>query len=173
MSGGSRQAQRDAARKRDISYLRFGKSTGNPRRKISRKLQKTQYSTDSLVFIDDNPAEIDYMRSPGRSSQHIAYRKSAADIMATLRTISVFGSARITQEDRQRLRHDEGRGTTRGPRQQPLQAGISEVARTGCTDFFPAREEDLLDRITQLINKTNQFNLSTIRRSLDEVRRVG
>jgi FkbH-like protein len=38
-------------------------------------------------------------------------------------------------------------------------------------DFFPARAEDL-DRITQLINKTNQFNLSTIRRSLDEVREL-
>jgi FkbH-like protein len=36
-------------------------------------------------------------------------------------------------------------------------------------DLFPAQTEDL-GRITQLINKTNQFNLTTIRRTLDEVR---
>jgi FkbH-like protein len=36
-------------------------------------------------------------------------------------------------------------------------------------DLFRAKTEDL-GRITQLINKTNQFNLTTIRRTLDEVR---
>jgi FkbH-like protein len=38
-------------------------------------------------------------------------------------------------------------------------------------DLFPAQTEDL-GRITQLINKTNQFNLTTIRRTLDEVREL-
>jgi len=38
-------------------------------------------------------------------------------------------------------------------------------------DLFRARTEDL-GRITQLINKTNQFNLTTIRRTLDEVREL-
>ena len=36
-------------------------------------------------------------------------------------------------------------------------------------EIFTAQEDDL-ERVTQLINKTNQFNLTTIRRSLDEVR---
>jgi FkbH-like protein len=38
-------------------------------------------------------------------------------------------------------------------------------------DLFRAKTEDL-GRITQLINKTNQFNLTTIRRTLDEVREL-
>src|SRR6202012_669473 len=36
-------------------------------------------------------------------------------------------------------------------------------------DLSRAGHEDL-GRITQLINKTNQFNLTTVRRTLDEVR---
>ncbi len=126
--------------------------------------------TDSLVFIDDNPAEIDYMRQARPEVVSILLPEEPADIMATLRTISVFDRHEITQEDRQRsdmMKAEEQRvalGNNLSKEEFQKSLGL-------CIDFFPAREEDL-DRITQLINKTNQFNLSTIRRSLDEVREL-
>ena len=135
------------------------------------KIAKTlNIGTDSLVFIDDNPAEIDYMRQARAEVVSILLPEEPADIMATLRTISVFDRHEITQEDRQRsdmMKAEEQRvalGNNLSKEEFQKSLGL-------CIDFFPAREEDL-DRITQLINKTNQFNLSTIRRSLDEVREL-
>jgi len=126
--------------------------------------------TDSLVFVDDNPAEVDYMRQARPEVVSILLPEEPADIMENLRTIALFDRLEITQEDRQRsdmMKAEEQRvalGSSLSKEEFQKSLGL-------CVDVFQARPEDL-DRIAQLINKTNQFNLSTIRRSLDEVREL-
>jgi len=123
---------------------------------------------DSLVFIDDSPMEIDYMRAARPEVCCVPVPEDPADILETMRNLTLFDRLDITQEDR--LRADMMRAE-----QQRASLGSSlskEEFRKNLglrIDFFPAQPEDL-ERITQLINKTNQFNLTTIRRSLDEVR---
>jgi FkbH-like protein len=125
---------------------------------------------DSLVFIDDNPMEIDHMRSAQPEVHSVLLPEDPADILLHIRSMTHFDRFEVTQEDRQRadmIRAEQVRETlssslTKEDFRRSLELRL---------DFFSAQPEDL-DRITQLINKTNQFNLTTIRRTLDEVRHL-
>ncbi|HML10333.1 MAG TPA: HAD-IIIC family phosphatase [Stellaceae bacterium] len=124
--------------------------------------------TDSLVFIDDNPMEIAYMRDARPEVTSILVPSDPADIVATMQALSLFDQLEITDEDRKRadmMRAERDR--------ESFGAQISHAdflrALDLKVDLFRAKTEDL-GRVTQLINKTNQYNLTTIRRTLDEVR---
>jgi FkbH-like protein len=123
--------------------------------------------TDSLVFIDDNPMEIEYVRSALPEVISVQVPEDPADILATMRALTCFDRLEVTDEDRQRadmMRAEQSR--------EALGASLSKDEFRKSLglklDFFPGHAE--LERITQLINKTNQFNLTTKRRTLDEVR---
>lgn len=124
--------------------------------------------TDSLVFIDDNPMEIAYMRDARPEVTSILLPEEPAEIVSAMQALTLFDQLDITDEDRKRadmMRAERDR--------DELGAQISHTdflqALGLRIDLFRAQTEDL-GRITQLINKTNQFNLTTIRRTLDEVR---
>jgi len=126
--------------------------------------------TDSLVFIDDNPMEVAYMRDALPEVTSILLPSEPADIVSTLQALTLFDQLEVTDEDRKRadmMRAERDR--------EVLGAQINHTdflqALDLRIDLFNARTEDL-GRITQLINKTNQFNLTTIRRTLDEVREL-
>jgi FkbH-like protein len=127
--------------------------------------------TDSLVFIDDNPVEIDYMRAARPEVHSVLVPEEPAEILGTMRALTHFDRLEITKEDRQRadmIRLEQER--------ESAHAHLSKEEFLGSLGIkvalFEGAPEDL-DRITQLINKTNQFNLSTIRRSVDQVRQLG
>jgi FkbH-like protein len=123
---------------------------------------------DSLVFIDDSPMEIDYMRAARPEVRCVLVPEDPADILEVMRSLALFDRLDITQEDRLRAemmraeQHRESLAGSLSKEEFRKNLGLR-------IDFFSAQPEDL-ERITQLINKTNQFNLTTIRRSLDEVR---
>jgi len=123
---------------------------------------------DSLVFIDDNPMEIDYMRAARPEVHSVLMPEEPADILHTMRTLAHFDRLEITREDRGRadmMRVEQERETSRKHlSKEDFLRGLELRV-----ELFAAPLEEL-DRIAQLINKTNQFNLTTIRRSLDEVR---
>jgi FkbH-like protein len=126
--------------------------------------------TDSLVFIDDNPMEIAYMRDARPEVTSILVPSEPADIVSAMQALTLFDQLEVTDEDRKRadmMRAERDR--------EELGVQISHAdflkALNLEVDLFRARTEDL-GRITQLINKTNQFNLTTIRRTLDEVRAI-
>jgi FkbH-like protein len=124
--------------------------------------------TDSLVFIDDNPMEIEYMRSARPEVTAILLPPEPADIVTTLQKLAVFDRIDISDEDRKRadmMREEQGREAfaSQVSHEEFLQALALRL------DLFIAQPEDL-GRITQLVNKTNQFNLTTRRRTLDEMR---
>jgi FkbH-like protein len=112
--------------------------------------------------------EIAYMREARPEVTCIQVPEDPAEIVATMRALTLFDQLEVTDEDRKRadmMRAERDRET--------LGAQISHTdfldALDLKVDLFRAKPEDL-GRITQLINKTNQFNLTTIRRTLDEVR---
>lgn len=137
---------------------------------ISHIARSLNIGLDSLVFIDDSPMEIESMRAAQPEVAGILLPDDPADILETLRSLTLFDQLDITPEDRRRadrMRAEQQR--------ESLGRGLSgEEFRKSLglhLEFFLARPVHL-ERITQLINKTNQFNLSTIRRSLDEVRQL-
>ena len=125
---------------------------------------------DSLVFIDDNPMEIEYMRAAHPQIECIQLPEETADIFATVSRVAFFDQLDITDEDRARAdmmmaeQKRESLGSTLTKEEFQRELGLQ-------VEIFSAKEDDL-DRVAQLINKTNQFNLTTIRRTLDEVRQL-
>ena len=123
---------------------------------------------DSLVFIDDSPMEIAYMREAQPDVTSILLPEDPADIVSTLQRLTLFDRLDVTQEDRQRadmMRAERSREAL----SVKMSKGEFLRAIELRFDLFLVQGEDL-GRVSQLINKTNQFNLTTRRYTPDEVR---
>ena len=126
---------------------------------------------DSFVFVDDNPAEIEIVRQFVPEVTTILLGPDPSDYVGQLADSRLFEPRNITAEDAERTsqyRSDAQRKalassvTDMGAYLESLQmeAVISE--------FTPVD----VPRLSQLINKSNQFNLTTRRRSEAEVTAV-
>lgn len=126
---------------------------------------------DSLVFVDDNPAERDIVRRELPEVAVPELPEDIADYPACVAAAGYFDAVSFTSDD-----------AARG-RSYALNAE-RKVAMTQATDidgYLRGLEMQLsatrigvaeLPRCTQLINKTNQFNLTTRRYSEAEVERI-
>lgn len=125
---------------------------------------------ESFVFVDDSPREVEEMRAALPQVRSILVPDDPADLVAELLRHDLFETGPTTAEDRQRtaLMATEARRA----------ADLAEVTHD---DFLaglglqvrvaPAGEAELA-RVFQLVSKTNQFNLTTRRRSADELRTI-
>lgn len=123
---------------------------------------------DSFVFIDDNPAERELMRgmhpdvfTPEWPSDVVYYKTALA-------SLSDFETVGVTAEDVLRNEMYQGRAMRENVRKG---SGSLVEYLTGLqTELFvsPAQRSDL-KRIHQLVQKTNQFNLTTKRYSTAEL----
>ncbi|MBA1264626.1 HAD-IIIC family phosphatase [Stutzerimonas stutzeri] len=126
---------------------------------------------DSLVFVDDNPAERDIVRRELPEVAVPELPEDVADYPARVAAAGYFEAVSFTTDD-----------TTRG-RNYALNAE-RKAAMSQATDMegylrglqmvlhaTPIGAAELV-RSTQLINKTNQFNLTTRRYSEAEVERI-
>ncbi len=153
-------------RKEHISAWQIG--WGPKAESIPLIAQSLNIGTDSLVFIDDSAMEIAYMRGARPEVVCIQVPAEPEEIVTGLQNLPWFDRLDISEEDRNRanmMRVEQAREALGN------QLGHEDFLRALALrlDFFRAGPEDL-GRIAQLINKTNQFNLTTIRRSLDELR---
>jgi FkbH-like protein len=122
---------------------------------------------DSLVFVDDSPMEVAFMQKALPEVISLLLPEDPADIVTAFRGLSLFDRLDTTEEDLARVdmmraEIDRGRlsaGLTKQEFLQELQLKL-ELSVAGPDD---------LNRVAQVINKTNQFNLSTIRRTLEEI----
>lgn len=123
---------------------------------------------ESLVFVDDSPYEIAEVSERHPEVMCILVPPEPERLVATLRSARPFDWLEITAEDRARADR-----TAVEAQREILRAELPEadfIARLGVqVDAFPVDELSIA-RVTQLINKTNQFNLTTPRLSIDEVR---
>jgi FkbH-like protein len=126
---------------------------------------------DSFVFVDDNPAEIDIVRQFAPEVTTILLGPDPADYVAQLADSRLFEPRNLTSEDAERTsqyRADSQRKT--------LEASVTDMAsylqslemEAVISEFAPVD----VPRLSQLINKSNQFNLTTRRRSEAEVTAV-
>ena len=126
---------------------------------------------DSLVFIDDNPVERAHVRAQLPMVEVPEMPSDIVEWPSALRGIERFDRPKLTTEDVQRAdmyAADVSRKQlqqTAGTLQEFLQS-LDMTAEVGLCD------DRTLDRIHQLIQKTNQFNLTSRRYTKDEVRRM-
>ncbi|MCJ2132484.1 HAD-IIIC family phosphatase [Methylobacterium sp. J-026] len=135
-------------------------------RAIARQLN---IGLDSLVFVDDNPFERDLVRTELPMVAVPELPEDPALVPQSLAEAGYFEGVVLTADDRNRAT-------------QYRQNAERDAALAGATDLgsylrglqmvldWSRFDATNLPRIVQLINKTNQFNLTTTRYAEDEIR---
>ncbi|HMF77831.1 MAG TPA: HAD-IIIC family phosphatase [Bryobacteraceae bacterium] len=124
---------------------------------------------DSLVFIDDNPAERERIRQMLPMVETPEMPSDPSGFAAALDATGLFEALRVTGEDLLRtasIRADAQRGALVAAHTDPT-AYLHGLEMTLQAQPF---NEQNLPRIVQLFNKTNQFNLTTRRITEADVR---
>jgi FkbH-like protein len=126
---------------------------------------------DSMVFLDDNPFEREMVKSGIPDLTVPDLPEDPAEYLLYLRTLNLFETASVTEEDEQRTvkYHQEAQRTilqnSFGDEQSFLEnlAMVSEVK--GFNKFN-------IPRVVQLILRSNQFNLRTVRHSETDIEHI-
>jgi amino acid adenylation domain-containing protein/FkbH-like protein/non-ribosomal peptide synthase protein (TIGR01720 family)/FkbM family methyltransferase len=130
-----------------------------------------QLSLDSFIFIDDNPVECAEVRANCPEVLTLQLPEDQNSIPQYLEHIWAFDQLQATQEDQQRT----------NLYQQNVQRQRLQQDALSFTDFLtqldleieisPIQNEQF-SRVAQLTQRTNQFNLTTIRRSDAEIQQL-
>lgn len=137
-------------------------------REIARRLN---IGVDALVFVDDNPFERELVR---RELPMVAVPELPPEpelYVSCLADSGYFEGVALTSED-------FARASFYDPARRPPDAGVSAtdlaayLASLDMRLVFGPVDESNLERTVQLINKTNQFNLTTRRYSEPELRAI-
>ena len=123
---------------------------------------------DSIVFLDDSAFEIAEVRAAHPSVACVQVPPQPEKMLATLRSRRLFDKLAVTQEDRNRAD-----SIALNNKREELRSELSEEEFIKNIELkvvsFPVDDQALV-RVTQLINKTNQFNINTPRLSQENVR---
>ncbi len=136
-------------------------------RSIARELS---LGLDTFVFVDDNPAERALIRKELPEVVVLEFDNQHWKIVPTLRRGMYFETTAITKEDRERHESYRSRAIIRetSTKTTNLKEYLASLDMSVKIDDV---SEENVTRVAQLINKTNQFNLTTRRFSIDEARR--
>jgi FkbH-like protein len=126
---------------------------------------------DSMVFLDDNPFERDLVRTHFPEIVVPELPEDPAEYLTYLQSLNLFETASITEEDSIRTRQY----------QEESQRKEALITFTSETDFLQNIEMSAevktfnsftIPRVAQLIQRSNQFNLRTIRYSDAEINTI-
>jgi len=126
---------------------------------------------DSLVFVDDNPAERALVRQFAPDVLVPELPEDPAGYIAAIESLRAFQVVSLSSEDLKRTEFYQANA----------QRQLQEESATNIDDFLKSLsmiahvapvDATSLERTAQLINKSNQFNLTTRRRSAAEVQAI-
>ena len=127
---------------------------------------------DSMVFVDDDPANIEYVNSnlPEISSIHMSAEQCHNNSRSIRSLSSLFNVLKITDEDKTRNKmYLEQRKRS----ELKTQVGNLEefLKQMGISVHIKNADDFTIPRISQLTLKTNQFNLTTRRYQEEDIRK--
>ena len=141
----------------------------NPKNQnIEELANELNIGINSMVFIDDNPAEIQIVKSFLPQVEVVQFSKDPITNLELIRKISWFNSLSITEDDIKKTEQYK----TQVKRSQ-LKNSVSDIE-----DYYRALEMkmdfslttlDNVRRVSQLTQKNNQFNCTTKRYSEIEI----
>jgi len=130
--------------------------------------QELNLGIDSFVFVDDNPAEIAQVNSALPEVSTVQLSEDASQSIALLDSQNFFDTLFLSEDDLKRhttylenAKRDAAKATCANPKDFLKNLEMSSSA----SDITEVN----LARATQLIGKTNQFNLTTRRHSAEQV----
>lgn len=137
-----------------------------------RRIQQTlNLGMDSLVFLDDNPFERNLVRSLLPEITVPELPEDPAQYLSYLKDLNLFETASYSEEDQNRTKQYQAEiGRVSLQRQfsnvDEYLENLEMVAEAKKFDEFHT------PRIAQLTQRSNQFNLRTIRYSEDDIARI-
>ena len=127
---------------------------------IKEIAKELKIGLDSMVFLDDNPVERMEVKSSLPMVNIVDFPEDISKLPSILKELP-FYSLKLTEEDKKRnemYRQDVERN------QLKIESNLNDYLYKLKTKIIIKKNDVIsLDRITQLINKTNQFNLRTKR----------
>jgi FkbH-like protein len=130
--------------------------------------EELNLGVDSFVFIDDNDVELDEVRQRLPGVTVVKVTDEPSEIAELTSQLTAFRFSKVSEEDRLRtsmVQVEVGRKAAAAEAQSHEQF----LASLGLTVRVFRPQATHVGRVTQLVNKTNQFNLTTIRRSEAEM----
>ncbi len=126
---------------------------------------------DSFVFIDDSDVELEEVRQRLPGVQLVKVSDEPSEIASLTASLTGFRFATVSKEDRERtamvqVEADRKAAAAAAPSHEEFLHSLAVTVQV----FHPA--ESQVGRVAQLINKTNQFNLTTVRRDEAEVAKL-
>lgn len=123
---------------------------------------------ESFIFVDDNPAEIEIVRQFAPEVTTILLEPDPSVYVRQLQESRLFERFSITSEDTQRTEQyrKEAQRKTLMTSSVDMDSYLESLEMIGIIKEFNSLD---LSRIAQLINKSNQFNLTTKRRTESEI----
>jgi FkbH-like protein len=137
---------------------------------IQEIAERLEIGLDSIVFIDDNPAERELVRSMLPMVSVPELSQDPATYIDTLDRLNYFDTISFSKEDKKRgemYKHNAQRKSQK-KRFSNLNDFLLNLKMIGGAGNL---SELVLSRASQLINKSNQFHLTTTRYSEAEIRR--
>ncbi|MCL1874657.1 MAG: HAD-IIIC family phosphatase [Synergistaceae bacterium] len=125
---------------------------------------------ESMVFIDDNPAERELVRR-ALPEVKVPEVNNVVDFIRHIEGAGYFYAAGNTGDDMKRNEYYAADAKRNEAKNTFVDYGEYLNSLQMKSEIRPFVSEHL-DRITQLINKTNQFNLTTKRYSLSEIEKI-
>jgi FkbH-like protein len=130
-------------------------------RELARRLN---IGLDSIVFLDDSPFERNLVRELVPDVLVPELPSDPADYVPYLESLNLFEAAQFSDEDRKRA--EFYRANVLRENEQARFANVDEyLVSLEMEAAFERFDDQHLPRIAQLVQRTNQFNLTTIRHS--------
>ncbi|MEM9200693.1 MAG: HAD-IIIC family phosphatase [Actinomycetota bacterium] len=125
---------------------------------------------DSLVFVDDSHFEVAEVRNAVPEVRVLQVPEEPTEIPGLIGRSGLFRHLKVSAEDRERTKMMLAEGARK--QQQDTLSPEDFLASLGLTLEYFEPGDDHIARVAQLTNKTNQFNLTTIRRTEGDISRL-
>ncbi|QEC41898.1 HAD-IIIC family phosphatase [Pseudobacter ginsenosidimutans] len=126
---------------------------------------------DSMVFLDDNPFEREMVKQNIPDITVPDLPEDPAEYMPYLRTLNLFETASFTEEDEQRTKQYQEEAN-RNILQKSFANEDEFLASLGMECEVKPFDNFTIPRIAQLSQRSNQFNLRTVRYTEEDIRRI-
>jgi len=135
---------------------------------IERIAAELRLGLDSFVFFDDSPAEREQVRQALPDVEVVDVPADPAEYRRALAASLFFEAAQVTAEDAARTRQyaEEALRARSRSAGGSIEGYLASLEMQGEVTTIAGPD---LDRVVQLIGKTNQFNLTTRRHTREEV----
>jgi FkbH-like protein len=156
---------------REDNFVSF-KANWEPKAKnIVEMADELNLGLDSFIFVDDNPAEIEIVKQFAPEVTTILLGDDPSQYVRQLKESRLFERSALTSEDAARTRQYKEEADRKRLQSSciDMSSYLESLEMRARISSFNAVDAP---RIAQLINKSNQFNLTTRRRSESELQDV-